>query len=429
MIVWLPIISVIAVGVTILIIIAFRQGRSVNLWHLQIGPKPRSEESTNSAPITPPPSSRAESAPVRDAVFRSHAPSPPATPTADVNWAALPLRSDSVVTLQLLSQTDHSTIHTCQIAAIPDETFVVKRTSAELCDFEALTRLVAEAAKCRIPAVAAPSAVWREGPYVFELQKLVSGPTLGRVVVCGHKSVARGAMLREFLSSMTAVLNWLREIDLVHCDVTPFNIVVSDYELKLVDWSFCRRSGHKHKPVGTIGFTAPEQHRGRPTNESDWYGLAKSLVFLAAGDGEIPADSTNHLDLSRLLIESDPGFRLFYQLSDGRRIRGGDEIELLRELLARRATIRRIVREPISGPLLYSKDAVSGFAVLEVDTNLHLVISDRRWYLLPEDLPSLMSDLANVLSLPSAKPAEAEIVTALNASNRELAGAISAYAG
>jgi serine/threonine protein kinase len=305
------------------------------------------------------------------------------------------LHSDSLVTLELLSQTDHSTIHTCRVSSSSDQVFVVKRTSAELCDFEALKHLVSQSSKRPASLSAIPYAVWREGRHVFELQEFVPGPSLGRIVMRNRTPVAHGALLRTLLVDLANELNWLRGIDVVHRDITPFNIIVSANGLRLIDWSFSCGTSKPQSPVQTLGFTASEQLRGQATNDSDWFGFASTLAFLAIGNGQVYTDPAREIDFQSLSMNHGNGLRLCYRLRNAKDNDRVNEAGLIRELLINRASISNIYYEPVSSPGPVFERDVKEFRVLEIESG-SLVIGNRRWFLLPQDLPHLSSELRRI---------------------------------
>jgi hypothetical protein len=219
--------------VVILVIVAFRQGREISFWPPRIGPKLTATPSKSTSPEPEPlPDTSEQLSVVRQARIapnRRVTPTPTPTPSSPIPWADIRLYSDTIVTLELLSQTDHSTIHTCRLSPPnPVGTFVLKRTISALSDFEALQKLVAVSRKRLSPLSVIPLAVWKEGKYVFELQEFAPGTSLGRLVMRNAVPLARGALLRALLTGFTRELNWLRDVAIIHRDISPFNIILTE---------------------------------------------------------------------------------------------------------------------------------------------------------------------------------------------------------
>lgn len=127
----------------------------------------------------------------------------------------------------------------------------------------------------------------------------VRGPTLATVVA------ARGGLdageLAALLSGVGSALGHLHERGVVHGDVAPANVVVTEDGVPvLVDLA-----GYGAGELGTPGFVPPERRRGSPPGApGDVWALAR-LVEWAAGEGAGP-------HLRRLLAparEEEPGRR------------------------------------------------------------------------------------------------------------------------
>ncbi|MGM0556282.1 MAG: serine/threonine-protein kinase PknK [Myxococcota bacterium] len=95
------------------------------------------------------------------------------------------------------------------------------------------------------------------------------------------------------LPQILDALVFLHSRELVHRDLKPSNVLIErDGTVKLVDFGIAGRVGHfspgdqPDSPIGTVGFMAPEQIRGRaPVAASDIYALGAMVFELLSGRG------------------------------------------------------------------------------------------------------------------------------------------------
>jgi serine/threonine protein kinase len=109
--------------------------------------------------------------------------------------------------------------------------------------------------------------------------------------------------LEEWLSSHGSPISeeragfWLREITdilervhrakIVHGDINPFNIMLRNGHLVLIDFGIATVEGRglNGKGIGTPGYMAPEQEQegGRICPQTDFYALGRTFVYLLTG--------------------------------------------------------------------------------------------------------------------------------------------------
>ncbi|QXW01344.1 protein kinase domain-containing protein [Rhodococcus globerulus] len=88
---------------------------------------------------------------------------------------------------------------------------------------------------------------------------------------------------------LASAVGTAHRIGIVHCDIKPANVLVSDYgEPVLADFGIARIAGHSDGEVGAVvgspAFLAPELFSGvMPTPESDVYGLAATVFCALTG--------------------------------------------------------------------------------------------------------------------------------------------------
>jgi serine/threonine-protein kinase len=96
------------------------------------------------------------------------------------------------------------------------------------------------------------------------------------------------ATVLDFSRQMLAGLAHAHERGLVHCDVKPENLIVfGDGRVRLCDFGLAKSTHHESSCTsGTVGYLAPEQALGRPTQRSDVF--AAGLVIWEFLTGELP---------------------------------------------------------------------------------------------------------------------------------------------
>jgi serine/threonine protein kinase len=447
----LPTISLLVISTASLVVASFRQGREISFWPPRIGPNPATKDdlkrSARDKLVIPSPTEEysLKSLALANRHIRLDGTSETLSnegalkvrsevSPGQIDWPQVDLTANSIVLLNLLSQTEHSTIHTCHVRLFPERVYVVKRTTAALCQLGALQHLISCGRRRKptsgIVRSGVPLAAWQEGEYVYELQDFAPGCSVGDLVVRNRLPVARGALLRHLMCELTDELLWLRGIDIIHRDVTPFNVVLSDNRLWLMDWSFCCRSSGPQSPVSTPGFTAPEQIHGAATYASDSYALASSLAFLIIGDGIIHTDLINRVDLRNLTADRGANFCFVYGLSNGTSETFGQEGRFLHQILKSRvhAIYSRYI--PASGDGITPRQLLSEMSVLEIQPGSHLVLGDHSWFTTPKDLPTLRGYVAALLRSDGEwNDASAGELRALAAALHPINGALASILG
>lgn len=100
---------------------------------------------------------------------------------------------------------------------------------------------------------------------------------------------------------VAAALHYLRQIDLVHLDIKPSNVIMGA-PARLIDLSVMRsseRAAALVDPIGTDAYMAPEQtdppETGAPGFAADVWGLGATLFHAIAGERPFP-DGDRHAD-------------------------------------------------------------------------------------------------------------------------------------
>jgi eukaryotic-like serine/threonine-protein kinase len=183
-------------------------------------------------------------------------------------------------------------------AADGDGQFVVKRLHRELARRPAHVELFADEGKVA-QRFAHPNLVHAFDAGSIERARgerdhyiamdLVRGPNLGQLAARGP--VPARAVLR-IARDLCAALGHMHAAGVVHCDVSPTNILIGPERTLLTDFGVTNPSGQSQPQVrGTVAYMSPEQARGQPIDgRSDifsigvvgWELLARRPLFLRA---------------------------------------------------------------------------------------------------------------------------------------------------
>ncbi|HIK09136.1 MAG TPA: protein kinase [Oscillatoriaceae cyanobacterium M33_DOE_052] len=108
------------------------------------------------------------------------------------------------------------------------------------------------------------------------------------------------AIALDWLRQITQLLIYVHEEGLLHRDIKPSNIILkANGELALIDFGNVGFINRAVTPVGSYGYTAPEQRSGGAVPQSDIFGLGCTIVHLLTG--EYPDDLPKHRRTNKLL--------------------------------------------------------------------------------------------------------------------------------
>jgi len=125
-------------------------------------------------------------------------------------------------------------------------------------------------------------------------QQLVEGQSLAELVSKGWRPSE--VELKNIAQQVLGILTYLHSLvpPVIHRDIKPKNLIrKADGTIMLVDFGAIQNAYQQSQVagstfVGTYGYMAPEQCRGRAQKTSDLYGLGGTLLYLHTG--ESPAD-------------------------------------------------------------------------------------------------------------------------------------------
>jgi eukaryotic-like serine/threonine-protein kinase len=125
-------------------------------------------------------------------------------------------------------------------------------------------------------------------------QQLAEGKSLESLIASGWRGSE--AEIKDIAAQILEILIYLHELQppVIHRDIKPQNLIRrSDRMITLVDFGAVQDT-YRHTQissstvVGTYGYMAPEQYRGKALPVSDLFGLGTTLLFLLTGRS--PAD-------------------------------------------------------------------------------------------------------------------------------------------
>jgi eukaryotic-like serine/threonine-protein kinase len=143
----------------------------------------------------------------------------------------------------------------------------------------------------------------------YLVMQLVEGLNLREVLEqWGHPGLSLPEAI-EFTLQSAEALQYVHEQQIVHRDVKPQNLILSDDGVVLVDFGIARQLDEEEEDTGTVGigtprFMAPEVFAGGTVSpRSDVFGLAATLWTLLTGKAPVYADPTK---LTEVVPDASP---------------------------------------------------------------------------------------------------------------------------
>jgi eukaryotic-like serine/threonine-protein kinase len=156
----------------------------------------------------------------------------------------------------------------------------------------------------------------RRDRFFYLAQQLADGQSLAGLIENGwHPPVTE---VRWIANQILDILVYLQQLTppVIHRDIKPQNIIRrNDGQIFLVDFGAVQDVYHQtitggSTVVGTYGYMAPEQFRGKAILATDLYGLGATLIYLLTG--KAPAD----LPQRKLKIDFRSHLRINKQFAD-----------------------------------------------------------------------------------------------------------------
>jgi serine/threonine-protein kinase len=163
-----------------------------------------------------------------------------------------------------------------------------------------------------------------EQPRHFIAMEFIDGLDASSLVRQHRRLTAREAV--HVLAQICRALTYLHAEGVVHCDVSPRNMLLrrADSTAKLADFGLAARRGEAPAPAtetgpGTPGYVAPEVLRGAlPTPRSDLYSLGVAAYRLLAGPRAArPRDAESTAPMATAALRMPPLGKLCADLPRG----------------------------------------------------------------------------------------------------------------
>lgn len=142
---------------------------------------------------------------------------------------------------------------------------------------------------CQIPIL---MDYFKIGKDLYLVEEYVPGDTLAKIV--RHRRRFNEKEVENFLIHMLRLLQYIHGHKVIHRDIKPQNIILSqiDRRLVLIDFGAVKdlyppanisRQRTISRAIGTPGYASPEQLADRPVYASDIYSLGMTCLYLLTG--------------------------------------------------------------------------------------------------------------------------------------------------
>jgi len=124
------------------------------------------------------------------------------------------------------------------------------------------------------------------------VEEFIEGETL-RQYILRRRSLS-DSLLLDFSTQLCELLQYLHHParGILHLDLKPDNLLLSDHRLKLVDFgsAICQKEQKGQRPLfGTPGYCAPEQkNAGEVSEGTDLYGFGKCMEYMMRHTRQVP---------------------------------------------------------------------------------------------------------------------------------------------
>jgi serine/threonine protein kinase len=135
--------------------------------------------------------------------------------------------------------------------------------------------------------------------FFYIVQQLAPGKSLYQLIESGWRS--NETEIKKIATQILDIFSYLHSLDppVIHRDIKPHNLILNDDgKIFLVDFGAVQNTYYNtlmkgSTVVGTYGYMAPEQFKGKATPATDLYGLGATILYLLThrSPNELPQDT------------------------------------------------------------------------------------------------------------------------------------------
>lgn len=145
--------------------------------------------------------------------------------------------------------------------------------------------------QCRHPSIPIIYDILEFDTHTYLIEEYIEGETLTQYIQ--RRRSLSDSLLLTYSTQLCDILQYLHHParNILHLDLKPDNILISDHRVKLVDFgsAICRKEQKTQYVFGTPGFCAPEQETaGEMSAETDLYGLGRCMEYLLYHAKKVP---------------------------------------------------------------------------------------------------------------------------------------------
>ena len=150
-------------------------------------------------------------------------------------------------------------------------------------------------------------AQFEENQEFYLVQEYIEGASLKQEIINGH--LLPEPQVREMIKDILEVLVFVHQNNVIHRDLKPENIMrrAKDQKIVLIDFGIAKKISSKMMqqgylpkltvPIGTPGYTPPEQEKGKPSLASDVYAVGMIAIEALTGlaPDQLPKDKDGEI--------------------------------------------------------------------------------------------------------------------------------------
>lgn len=153
--------------------------------------------------------------------------------------------------------------------------------------------------QCRHPSIPIIYDIMEFDTHTYLIEEFIEGETLTQYIQ--RRRSLSDSLLLNYSTQLCDILQYLHHParNILHLDIKPDNILISDHRVKLVDFgsAICRSEQKSEYVFGTPGYCAPEQkNAGELSPATDLYGLGKCMEYLMYHTKKVPKGYRNIVD-------------------------------------------------------------------------------------------------------------------------------------